>query len=232
MGIVNRVLIAGLAGSALFGAYALLQGSGMLRAEDSVPVIDGDTLVVEGRLIQLAGIDAPELGQRCSNDGKAWRCGLEAALVLRKMIAFGTTECAEEDSEAETALASCTVDGKDLAIALLQQGYARGRSPLPDRPGRRQGCQNRHLARRFRGALGLAGRRPLAGRDHRRAPVLRHQGHHQREGPAGLLRALRRGLRRDLHRPGARRAHVLQRRPGDPSRLAPLPQGQVLIPSG
>ena len=138
MRIVNRVLIAGLAGFALFGAYALLQGTGVLRAEDSVPVIDGDTLVVKGRLVQLAGIDAPELGQRCSNDGKAWRCGREAALALRKMIAFGTTECAQEETEPESALASCTVDGKDLAIALLQQGYA---VALPEAAARYQTAQ-------------------------------------------------------------------------------------------
>ncbi len=138
MRFVTRALIAGLAGFVFFVCYTLLQGVGTLRAEDSVPVIDGDTLVVKGRLVQLAGIDAPELGQRCSNNGKAWRCGLEAALVLRKMIAFGAAECAQEETEAETALASCTVDGKDLAIALLQQGYA---VALPESAARYQTAQ-------------------------------------------------------------------------------------------
>ena len=116
-----RVFFAGLA---VCAGIVLLQKHTVLRAEESVPVIDGDTLVVDGRLVQLAGIDAPELGQRCFNDKKAWRCGLEAALALRKMISFGKVDCQEEKLEQQYASASCTVDDKDLAIALLQQGYA------------------------------------------------------------------------------------------------------------
>lgn len=115
----------------LFAGVILLlaQAEGTGRADEAVPVIDGDTLVITGKLMQLAGIDAPELGQRCFNEKKAWRCGLEAALALRKLLAFGKLECKEKVSDAITPLAVYSVDGKDLATALLQQGYA---IALPD----------------------------------------------------------------------------------------------------
>ncbi len=124
---------------AVAGGLLLSHGEAGLRAKEANPVIDGDTLVVDGQLVQLSGIDAPELGQRCFNDGKSWRCGLEAALALRKLIAFGKVVCEFEDAEPKTAKASCSVDDKDLAVALLQQGYA---IALPEAPSPLQAAQN------------------------------------------------------------------------------------------
>ena len=62
-------------------------------------VIDGDTLQIEQSIVHLAGIDAPELGQRCLLEEKEWRCGLEAALALRKLVAFGGVVCTSEHVE-------------------------------------------------------------------------------------------------------------------------------------
>ena len=115
---------------AVAGGVLLSHGDAGLRAKEANPVIDGDTLVVDGQLVQLAGIDAPELGQRC------W---LEAALALRKLIAFGEVVCEAEEAEPQTAKASCSVDDKDLAVALLQQGYA---IALPEAPSPLQSAQN------------------------------------------------------------------------------------------
>lgn len=117
----------------------LSHGDVGLRAKEANPVIDGDTLVVDGELVQLAGIDAPELGQRCFNDGKSWRCGLEAALALRKLIAFGEVVCEAVEAEPKTAKAHCSVDDKDIAVALLQQGYA---IALPEASSPLQAAQN------------------------------------------------------------------------------------------
>ena len=117
----------------------LSHGDVGLRAKEANPVIDGDTLVVDGQLVQLAGIDAPELGQRCFNDGKSWRCGLEAALALRKLIAFGEVVCEAVEAEPKTAKANCSVDDKDIAVALLQQGYA---IALPEASSPLQAAQN------------------------------------------------------------------------------------------
>ena len=48
---------------------------------ERLSVIDGDTLQVDGDVVQLYGIDAPELGQLCESDGRLWHCGMEAALA-------------------------------------------------------------------------------------------------------------------------------------------------------
>ena len=91
-------------------------------------IIDGDTLQIEQTFVHLAGIDAPELGQRCLLEGKEWRCGLEAALALRKLVAFGGVVCTSEH-EGAMVRGACTAAGKDLAEVLLSQGYALA---LPD----------------------------------------------------------------------------------------------------
>ena len=63
-------------------------------------VIDGDTLRIDDELIELTGIDAPELGQPCvsattvssdRSDGKSqtFDCGLAAKSALEKIIEEG-----------------------------------------------------------------------------------------------------------------------------------------------
>ena len=121
------------------GGLCLPPSPSLLQAKETNPVIDGDTLVIEGRLVQLAGIDAPELGQRCFNQGKSWRCGLEAALALRKLISFGKVVCVPDKANPQSALASCSVAEKDLATALLQQGYA---VALPEASSTLKAAQN------------------------------------------------------------------------------------------
>ncbi len=107
-------------------AMALSFGFGRARADadpGTVAIIDGDTLQIGERIVHLAGIDAPELGQRCMIEDKEWRCGLEAALALRKLAAFGTVNCVSEE-EAPAVVGTCQIDGKDLAEVMVGQGYA------------------------------------------------------------------------------------------------------------
>jgi endonuclease YncB( thermonuclease family) len=105
-------------------AVATVFGSTLAdTAPGPVAIIDGDTLQIGDRIVHLAGIDAPELGQRCMIENKDWRCGLEAALALRKLAAFGTVSCVSEE-EAPTVVGTCQIDGKDLAEVMVGQGYA------------------------------------------------------------------------------------------------------------
>jgi endonuclease YncB( thermonuclease family) len=46
-------------------------------------VVDGDSLQVAGEQMRLHEIDAPEIGQVCSLDGKPWSCGRAGADLLR-----------------------------------------------------------------------------------------------------------------------------------------------------
>ncbi|MDH3910513.1 MAG: thermonuclease family protein [Rhodospirillales bacterium] len=112
----------------LLTAAVLTAGSGpkpALAGEivGEVSIIDGDTLQIGDRIVHLAGIDAPELGQRCLIEEKSWRCGLEAALALRKLAAFGAVSCTSEN-DAPTVTGACQIDGKDLSEVMVGQGYA------------------------------------------------------------------------------------------------------------
>ena len=121
-------LVAGLLFCALLALAAAPRAGLSEEIAGDVWIIDADTLQIGNKIIHLAGIDAPELGQRCLLEDKEWRCGLEAALALRKLVAFGGVTCSSEE-EGTMVTGPCAAAGKDLAEALLSQGYALA---LPD----------------------------------------------------------------------------------------------------
>ncbi len=90
-------------------------------------VIDGDSLQIDGRVIALSGIDAPEIGQRCRYDDLAWTCGLAAAHDLRKHVILGRgplrceVGAVREDGVRE---AVCVLGELDLAVVQLESGMA------------------------------------------------------------------------------------------------------------
>jgi endonuclease YncB( thermonuclease family) len=115
----------------LVAGYAATLSSQESNAGQAVRVIDGDTLQLDGRIIQLYGIDAPELGQLCKSDENKWPCGVEAALALRKLVAVSGQQlrCSPwgggpAKRTADGALVEvCQVGDKDLARVMLRNGY-------------------------------------------------------------------------------------------------------------
>lgn len=97
-------------------------------------VIDGDTLQVEGAVVQLYGIDAPELGQLCESNGRLWHCGVEAALALSKLLTLNQSslQCSPwskdgrsaPDPPPATTVEVCEVGDEDLAVLMLHNGHA------------------------------------------------------------------------------------------------------------
>jgi endonuclease YncB( thermonuclease family) len=87
-------------------------------------IIDGDTLVVDGDRLRLQGIDAPELRQECQRDEGAYDCGAAAADYLREMLAGRGVICMVRAADGEDAVASCESEGRDLAAAMLEAGWA------------------------------------------------------------------------------------------------------------
>ena len=104
---------------------------------ESVHVIDGDSLRIGGREIRLAGIDAPEYRQTCSDAaGAQWPCGHEARTSLERMVRTGGLSCetAAEDRYGR-ALSTCRTKAGDLAEALAREGWAEGaRDPRFEEP--------------------------------------------------------------------------------------------------
>lgn len=112
-------------------AGALLLAAGLSHAAQTaeqapqqVAVIDGNTLQIDGKVLNLAGIDAPEIGQLCFKGGAFWPCGMRAALALQKLIGLSleNLQC-EVAAESPVPLASCEVDRQDVAEVLLRQGH-------------------------------------------------------------------------------------------------------------
>jgi len=95
-------------------------------------VIDGDTIQTPEGVFNLAGIDAPELGQRCFRAGRWINCGSDAAFALHRALglALAPVVCTPANRDGEPEAATCAIgDKQDLAIMLLSQGLALA---LPD----------------------------------------------------------------------------------------------------
>ena len=60
---------------------------------DSLRVVDGDTIVLNGKKIRFSGIDTPELKQTCMNGDEKVFCGKFAKMLLVKKIGNETPEC-------------------------------------------------------------------------------------------------------------------------------------------
>jgi endonuclease YncB( thermonuclease family) len=91
-------------------------------------VIDGDTFTINGQEVRLNGIDAPESGQRCTDEnGKQYRCGSVAAQALDKFLAASrpaTCPFVEWDQYGRF-VGDCTrADGKPVAAWLVRNGHA------------------------------------------------------------------------------------------------------------
>ncbi|MDZ7709011.1 MAG: thermonuclease family protein [Roseovarius sp.] len=105
----------------LFPVVAMAQGFG-----GPVRVIDGDTLDVGGTRVRLHGIDAPELGQTCTNpDGAVWECGTWVAQQVRARIGGRTARCETVDTDRYgRTVATCAVARQDVGRMLVTEGLA------------------------------------------------------------------------------------------------------------
>jgi endonuclease YncB( thermonuclease family) len=94
-------------------------------AGQDVSVVDADTLLVDGKIVQLFGIDAPELGQLCLHDGVTFHCGILAAFELHKLLdlQIEPPRCKPMDAVNPNGLFVCIAGHSDLAATLLHAGY-------------------------------------------------------------------------------------------------------------
>ena len=92
---------------------------------DSLRIVDGDTIVLNGEKIRFTGIDTPELKQTCLHDDQEVGCGMTAKMLLAKKISNATIECISEGKDTyKRTLAECFVNGESLSKFLVRSGYA------------------------------------------------------------------------------------------------------------
>ena len=91
----------------------------------TVKVVDGDTIHVDGEKIRFSGIDAPELSQTCILNSLTVECGLKSREILINKIANKLVECiAEGKDRYKRILAECFVENTSLSDFLVREGYA------------------------------------------------------------------------------------------------------------
>ena len=88
---------------------------------------DADTLLIAGKRVRLAGIDAPERKQRRKDtNGKPYRCGIVATKALRRLIRWLPVTCEISDRDRHNRMLGTCFDasGTNLNNWLVSEGYA------------------------------------------------------------------------------------------------------------
>ena len=113
----------------LFGflIFAIKMFGGALpdRLHGRAAVIDGDSLVLEGHRIRITGLDAPEIGQICTADGRDVACGKAAKQALNDLVRNREIDCRVEDEDRyQRLLARCFVGEEDIGEQQVSAGWA------------------------------------------------------------------------------------------------------------
>lgn len=91
----------------------------------SYRAVDGDSLRNGSGDIRLVGIDAPELSQRCTKNGKEWACGRAAHERLKQLVARSDVRCSAQGRDRYgRTLARCSAGGADIGDTMVSEGLA------------------------------------------------------------------------------------------------------------
>ena len=99
----------------------------------NIQVIDGGTLVVEGRTVRLWGIEAPTATQTCvTTSGRSWPCGTRARDQLRSALQEDEIVCQPKAAGFEV----CRIAGFDIGALLVKEGLAKARDDYQEMEAR------------------------------------------------------------------------------------------------
>lgn len=88
-------------------------------------VADGDSLSVSGMQVRLFGIDAPELAQKCFDNGAPVACGEMAKAKLESLIGNAGLSCLRKSTDPYGRMvAVCHIGEVDIAKAMVEAGWA------------------------------------------------------------------------------------------------------------
>lgn len=94
-----------------------------------VAVVGGDTLRLAGKVIRLAGVDAPGFGDTCGAGGD---CGGAATSALAGLVRDRRVEChLSGHDRMGRPYGSCDANGTDLSSAIVASGWARAQQDRP-----------------------------------------------------------------------------------------------------
>lgn len=110
--------------SAVLLAFMIEVGTCDTASKAQTTVIDGDTLKIDGQLVRLYGIDAPEGRQTC--DDGTWRPGPEAKRALEDFIGTRTVACRQVsyDARNKRPVSVCYAGDDDLQALMVESGWA------------------------------------------------------------------------------------------------------------
>ncbi|MDC0404501.1 thermonuclease family protein [Candidatus Pelagibacter sp.] len=91
----------------------------------TIKIVDGDTIHLNGEKIRFTGIDTPELKQTCLKEGVKDLCGVSAKQILIDKIGNNNVKCISDGKDQyKRTLAECFVNNESLSSYLVRSGYA------------------------------------------------------------------------------------------------------------
>ncbi len=94
--------------------------------DNSIRIIDGDTIILNSEKIRFYGIDTPEKKQKCKNrNGLSYPCGEFATNELKKIISSGQLFCKKRATDRYgRSISICYVNGVDINSLMVKNGWA------------------------------------------------------------------------------------------------------------
>lgn len=92
----------------------------------AVRVLSGDTLVMNGGVIKLYGVAAPDIKQTCAaHDGRGYRCGQQSAMWLSGWLSDNVVDCHILQENPQGVLTGvCSLGPYDIGAAIINSGWA------------------------------------------------------------------------------------------------------------
>ena len=94
--------------------------------EGRATVLSGEMIRLQGRLLHLSGIEAPDRRQTCTRPTRqSWNCGEAALAALERLARAKTFRCITQGTANAMGRteASCSADGRDVAGELVKDGH-------------------------------------------------------------------------------------------------------------
>ena len=94
--------------------------------DNSIRIIDGDTIILNSEKIRFYGIDTPEKKQKCKDrNGLSYPCGEFATNELKKIISSGHLFCKKRATDRYgRSISICYVNGVDINSLMVKNGWA------------------------------------------------------------------------------------------------------------